>query len=110
MADRGLTKIDLGRIPLFRDIDTVTIDRDVEDWIFFYRDGQRVCVQGEPADSLIVILRGEVQILSQDMSMVTRRFPEVVGEQGFLSADVCRTADAIARGTVEVLRIPRAEV
>jgi non-heme chloroperoxidase len=52
MADRGLAKIDLGRIPLFRDIDGVTIGRDVEDWIFFYRDGQRVCVQGERSAGL----------------------------------------------------------
>lgn len=59
---------------------------------------------------MIVILRGEIQVLSQDMSMVTRRQSDVVGEQGFLSPSACRTADAFARGTVEVLRIPGAAV
>lgn len=104
------TKIDLSKIPLFAGIDTAVIGSHVEDWLFFYHDGQKICVQGELADSMIVILRGDVQILSQDMFMVTRRAPDVVGEQGFLAATACRTADAIARGTVEVLRIPKAEV
>ena len=110
MLNFGTTKIDLAKIPLFDGVDDAVIGGKVEDWLFFYHDGQKVCVKGEPADNMIVILRGEIQILSEDMSMVTRRAADVVGEQGFLSRDACRTADAIARGTVEVLRIPHAGV
>jgi class 3 adenylate cyclase len=109
MVQHGTAKVDLAKIPLFDGVESAVIG-NIEDWLFFYRDGQKVCVQGEPADSMIVILRGEIQILSQDMFLVTRSARDVVGEQGFLTPDACRTADAIARGTVEVLRIPHAEV
>lgn len=102
-------KIDLTVIPLFRGIEDAALG-DVRNWIFYYRDGQMVCTQDEPADSMVVILQGEIQVLSKDMSMVTRRAPDVIGEQGFLSAASCRTADAFARGTVEVLRIPEAVI
>ena len=99
MLQLGTEKINLTEIPLFRGVEDAALG-NVRDWISYYRDGQKVCVQGEPADNLIVILRGEIQVLSRDMSMVTRRTSDVVGEQGFLSPDACRTADAFARGTV----------
>jgi class 3 adenylate cyclase len=109
MLHLGTEKIDLTGIPLFRGVEDAALG-DVRDWVFYYRDGQKVCVQGEPADNLIVIMRGEIQVLSRDMSMVTRRTSDVVGEQGFLSPEACRTADAFARGTVEVLRIPESVI
>jgi class 3 adenylate cyclase len=105
MLQLGTEKIDLTRIPLFRGVEDAAIGGAGE-WVFYFRDGQKIFTQGEPAESMIVILRGEIQVLSQDMSMVTRRQFDVVGEQGFLSPSACRTADAFARGTVEVLRIP----
>ena len=102
--------IDVAKIPLFAGVDVARVQTQIENWICFYRDGQNLFVQGESANDIVVILRGEVQILSLDMFMVTRRAPEVVGEQGFLTTDSCRTATAIARGTVEVLRIPHTEI
>lgn len=110
MPVRTNTKVAWAKIPLFEGVEIGTIGSKVEDWLFFYRDGEKICAQGEPADNMIVILHGEVQILSQDMFLVTRRAPDVVGEQGFLSPDSRRTADVIARGTVKVLRIPHGEV
>jgi class 3 adenylate cyclase len=110
MAARDNAKLDLSNIPLFEGIDHMTITPNVEDWIFFYNDGQKICIQGELADSMVVILRGEVRILSQDTFLVTRRATDVVGEQGFLAPGARRTADAVACGTVEVLRIPYAEI
>jgi class 3 adenylate cyclase len=103
-------KIDLSKVPLFAGVDTSTFGSDATDWLCFYYDGQNVCVEGEPADSMIVILHGEVAILSQDTFLVTRRAPDVLGEQGFLAEDACRTASAVARGTVKVLRIPQTEI
>jgi CRP-like cAMP-binding protein len=105
MSHPGTEKIELTGIPLFRGVEDAVYG-NLGDWVFYFRDGQKIFAQGEPADSMIVILRGEIQVLSQDMSMVTRRQFEVVGEQGLLSPSACRTADAFARGTVEVLRIP----
>jgi class 3 adenylate cyclase len=109
MLHQGTEKIDLTEIPLFRGVECAEFG-DVRDWVSYFRDGQKIFVQGDPADSMIVILRGEIHVLSRDMSMVTRRRSDVVGEQGFLSPSAFRTADAFARGTVEVLRIPGAVV
>lgn len=104
------TQIDLSHIPLFAGIDDLAVKADPQEWLHFYHDGEAVCVQGTPADCMIVILHGEVAILSEDSFLVTRRAPEVLGEQGFLNPESCRTANAVARGTVKVLRIPHAEV
>jgi class 3 adenylate cyclase len=109
MSQQGTEKIDLTRIPLFHGVEDAAFGV-AGDWVLYFRDGQKIFAQGEPAESMIVILRGEVQVLSRDMSMVTRRQSDVVGEQGFLSPSASRTADAFARGTVEVLRIPGAVV
>src|ERR1039457_2692024 len=99
------TKIDLSKIPLFAGVDTSAFGGDIADWLYFHYDGQSICVEGEPTDSMIVILQAAVAIVSQDDFLVTRRAPDVLGEQGFLAPDACRTASAIARGTVQVLRI-----
>jgi class 3 adenylate cyclase len=104
------TQIDLSHVPLFAGVEARAVATDAQEWLHFYRDGESVCVQGAPADCMIVILHGEVAILSEDSFLVTRRAPEVLGEQGFLNPDSCRTANAVARGTVKVLRIPQAEV
>src|SRR5208337_5475630 len=100
------TQIDLSYVPLFVGVEHVAVATNAEEWLHFYRDGESICVQGAPADCMIVILHGEVAILSEDSFLVTRRAPEVLGEQGFLNSDSCRTANAVARGTVKVLRIP----
>lgn len=103
-------KIDLSKIPLFFRVDQAAIGDRLTDWLRFYHDGQSIVAEGEPADSMIVILHGEVAIMSSDTFLVTRRAPDVIGEQGFHVADSRRTASAVARGTVKVLRIPQPAV
>jgi len=103
-------EIDLAKIPLFCGVEEAAIGDSLSEWLHFYHDGQSIVLQGEPADSLIVILHGEVAILSSDTFLVTRRAPDVIGEQGFLASDSRRTATAVARGTVKVLRIPQTVV
>lgn len=109
MLHLGSEKVDLTRITLFRGVEDAAFG-DAGNWVSYFRDGHKIFAQGEFAENMIIILRGEIQVLSQDMSMVTRRQSDVVGEQGFLSSRSCRTADAFARGTVEVLRLPGAVV
>jgi class 3 adenylate cyclase len=110
MPSSQQTQIDLSHVPLFAGVEDDAVTADAREWLYFYRDGESVCVQGAPADCMIVILHGEVAIISEDSFLVTRRAPDVLGEQGFLNPDSCRTANAVARGTVKVLRIPQAEV
>ena len=101
--------IDLTQIPLFCGVEDSALG-SASDWVSYFRDGQRIFAQGDAVESLIVILRGEIQISSQAMSMRTRRQHEIVGEQGFLSSTDCRSADAVACETVEVIQIPGAIV
>lgn len=103
-------QIDLSHIPLFAGIDDLAVTADLQEWLHFYRDGEAICIKGAPADCMIVILHGEVAILSEDSFLVSRRAPDVLGEQGYLNSGSCRTADAVARGTVKVLRIPHVDV
>jgi len=103
-------KINLADIPIFGGVDEAAIADGLPEWLRFYHDGQSIVVEGERADCMIVILHGEVAIMSSDTFLVTRRAPDVIGEQGFLAADCRRTASAVARGTVEVLRIPQPAV
>ncbi len=107
---KSTPQIDLRKLPLFAGVEDAVIVDGVNDWLHFYHDGQSIFVEGDPVDSMIVILHGEVAILSSDTFLVTRRAPAVIGEQGFMAAEFCRTASAVARGTVEVLRIPQAAV
>jgi CRP-like cAMP-binding protein len=109
MTSQVSAKVDLSRIPLFEGIDECVIAVH-EDWLSYYHEKQNIYVRGEPADSLIVILHGQAEILSQDIFLVTRRASDVVGEQGFLAPDERRTATVVARGTVQALCVPRAEV
>ncbi len=102
--------IDLAKIPLFFGVDEAASGDSLAECLHFYHDGQSIVAEGELADSLIVILHGEVAIMSSDTFLVTRRAPDVIGEQGFLAADSRRTASAVARGTVKVLRIPQTAV
>lgn len=110
MPSSQQTQIDLSHVPLFAGVEDIAVTANAKEWLHFYRDGESVCVQGAPSDCMIVILHGEVAIISEDSFLVTRRAPDVLGEQGFLNPDSCRTANAVARGTVKVLRIPQAEV
>jgi adenylate cyclase len=110
MPSSQQTQIDLSHVPLFAGVEDDAVTTGAQEWLYFYRDGESVCVQGASADCMIVILHGEVAILSEDSFLVTRRAPDVLGEQGFLNSNSCRTANAVARGTVKVLRIPQAEV
>lgn len=103
-------QIDISNLPIFAGVEDFAVSRDAPEWLHFYRDGESICVKGAPADCMIVILHGEVGILSEDSFLVTRSAPDVLGEQGFLNPDSCRTANAVARGTVKALRIPQAEV
>jgi CRP-like cAMP-binding protein len=68
------TQIDLSHIPLFAGIDDLAVTADLQEWLHFYRDGEPICIKGAPADCMIVILHGEVAILSEDSFLVSRSF------------------------------------
>jgi class 3 adenylate cyclase len=60
-----------------------------------------------PADRLIVILKGTVEILRDGVFLVSRTANEIIGELGVMD-NVAYSATAVAWGTVQVLAIPAA--
>ncbi len=70
-----------------------------------YADGEMIIEEGRPADHLIVILQGVVDIMRGNVFLVSRNANEMIGEQGVVD-EVAYSATAMARGKVEVLAIP----
>ena len=73
----------------------------------FYRHGDVVFRQGDPPDHLFLILHGEVRIVAAaEVHLVTRRAPEIIGEQAFIN-DALRSATAVAQGATRILALPK---
>lgn len=70
-----------------------------------YADGEIIFQEGKPADRLIVILSGTVEIMRGKVFLVSRTANEMIGEQGVID-DVVYSATARAAGKVETLAIP----
>jgi class 3 adenylate cyclase len=70
-----------------------------------YGDGETICAEGDPADSLLIILRGEVEVSVDRVHLITRRRPEIVGEQALLEGGR-RGATLTAKGMVQLVIVP----
>lgn len=70
-----------------------------------FRDEETICATGDVADSLLIIWRGEVEVSSERVHLVTRRRLEIVGEQALVEGG-CRGATLIAKGTVQLVLVP----
>jgi 2-oxoglutarate dehydrogenase E1 component len=71
-----------------------------------FEDGSLLFHEGDPVDSLYLLMEGTLVIRRRDGLVVTLRPGDVVGELGVFSA-LPRIADAAARGEVRVLRLKR---
>lgn len=74
-----------------------------------YRDGDVLCHEGEDADELFILLKGQVTIWADEIFLVARGPTELVGEQAFIEGTT-RGATARAQGMVQALVIRRAAV
>lgn len=93
-------------LDLFADLPDEHLDGITPELIHYYRDGDVIFQQGEEPSSLGIIVRGEVQIVSDGIYIVSRGREQVIGEQAFINS-ARRNASAIAVGAVEALIIPR---
>lgn len=73
-----------------------------------YDDGETIFAEHDPADALYLVVRGKVAIVRSGERLATFGSGEPFGEMGVLDAQA-RSADAIADGRVEVLRIDSEE-
>lgn len=71
----------------------------------FFRDGETICGQGDPADSMLLLWNGEVAISRGGVHLVVRGRGDVVGEQGLIEG-TCRSATMTAKGLVQLIVIP----
>lgn len=70
-----------------------------------FRDGEAICDEGDLADSLLIIWRGEVEVSSNRIHLITRRRPEIVGEQALVEGGP-RGATLRARGLLQLVLLP----
>ena len=69
-----------------------------------YSPGQKIFAEGELGDALFVIVRGQVQIRRRSHAVATLGAGEAFGEMAVLD-EVPRSADAVALGETDLLRI-----
>ena len=74
-----------------------------------YEDGTFIAREGEAGDELLVIVDGEVGVVTGGAEIARRKRGEYVGEMAVLDGEP-RSASLVARGTVRALRIGRREL
>src|SRR5262245_29924179 len=70
-----------------------------------FRDSEAICEEGDSADSLLIIWRGEVEVSSDRIHLITRRQEEIVGEQALVEGGP-RGATLRAKGLVQLVLLP----
>ncbi len=101
-------KAELSALEIFKDVPGALMDRITPEMQQFFADGTPLFHQGDPADSLFLILHGQVSITAGGMHLVARGPYAVIGEQAFIN-ETSRTATARAQGTTAALRLPIAK-
>lgn len=95
----------LAEIPVLQNVPKALLRHLKPGMLRAYADGDIIIQEERPADHLIVILQGLVDIVRGNVFLVTRGANEMIGEQGVVD-DVAYSATALARGKVEALVIP----
>jgi CRP-like cAMP-binding protein len=99
-------KAELSALEIFKDVPGALMDRITPEMQQFFPHGTPLFHQGDPADSLFLILHGQVSITAGGMHLVARGPYAVIGEQAFIN-ETNRTATARAQGMVRALVLPR---
>lgn len=106
----ALNDIDLMRLPFLSNISLEFLGAIKQEAIVcFYLDGEAIFHQGDEPDSLVILLHGQVRVLTDGIFLVARRAYEVIGELAFINKTT-RSATVIAQGVVKALVLPRSLV
>jgi len=97
----------LADIPVLQNVSKNLLHRLKPDMLRAYADGESIIREGQPANRLILILQGVVDIVRGNVFLVSRSTHEIIGEQGVVD-ETAYSATAVARGRVEALAIPAA--
>jgi CRP-like cAMP-binding protein len=74
-------------------------------------DGERLCSEGEPSESMFVLLKGSVQVLRKDdrgdeRQLAVLQAPALVGHMGLVDGSA-RSASCVARGEIGCIQMKR---
>jgi class 3 adenylate cyclase len=97
----------IAAIPVLQNVPEHLLQQLTPEMLRTYSDGEVIIHEGKPAERLIVILKGTVEILRESVFLVSRSGNEIIGELGVMD-NVAYSATAVAWGTVQVLAIPAA--
>jgi class 3 adenylate cyclase len=97
---------ELSSLPLFAGVAPEVLALITPEMVRHYKHDEVIFYQGGAADSLVILLRGDAQIIADGVYLVRRQPYEIIGEQAFINESY-RTATAVAQGLVQALVIPR---
>jgi class 3 adenylate cyclase len=107
---RNEKSIDISLLPIFDGVSADLLDLiKPDEMVCFYEDDEIILRQDEEARCLIILLRGQVRVVADDVYLVTRQPYDIVGEQAFIG-ERPHTAAVIAQGLVKAIVLPRAVV
>jgi class 3 adenylate cyclase len=95
----------IASIPVLQHVPQNLLQQLDPDMLHTFADGEVIIQEGAPADQLIIILKGIVEIVRDGVFLVSRTANEIIGEQGVVDG-VAYSATVVAWGTVQVLAIP----
>lgn len=98
--------VDLETIPLFEGVSSELLQTIGLNNVRHYEHDEALFYQGAVADSLVILLHGQANIITDGTYIVSRSAYEVLGEQAFIN-ETLRTATVVAQGMVKALVLPR---
>lgn len=90
---------------IFKDVPAELLAQLQPSMLRVYNKDEAIIRESEPASALILILRGHVDIVREQVVLVRRGPSELLGEQGVVD-DAPYSATALAHDEVEALSIP----
>ena len=74
-----------------------------------FEDGETLCLEGEPSDSMFVIIKGSVRVLTKDAKNNNKELailppPSIIGQMGLVDGSF-RSASCLAVGSVGAISI-----
>jgi class 3 adenylate cyclase len=102
-------KKDFSELPVLAGVSECSLDLITPEMISFFEPGEAILLRGTQGKALIVLLEGEACVFVDDIFLVSRKAPAIIGEQAFIDEPV-HSATVKALGVVQALVLPNATV